>query len=238
MIVEQVRELIRQGRLTEGDRLPPERELAERFGVSRVTVRDGLRALEATGLLEIKVGANGGAFVQAPTSATAGQGMSDMLLMAALTPEDVAEARLVLELNTVALAVNKADADDIASLRSLCARAEEMIGGGAYDVQMSWEFHELLARATHNAAIELLTGSFRGPLSMARLRAREEPSAANRATVAEHMAIVEEIEARDVAGARSAIARHLVRSTDLRRRIRGLDLPGSEGTRSRRPSRG
>lgn len=224
MIVDQVRELIRQGRLVAGDRLPSERELAEQFGVSRVTVRDALRALEATGLLEIKVGANGGAFLRAPSSTVAAQGMSDMLLMSALTPEEVAEARLMLELNTVVLAVRRASETDVSELREICDRAAAMLGDDQYDVHNSWEFHERLAHATHNGAIELITRSFRGPLSMARVRARESASVAHRATVAEHTEIVDAIEARDAGRARSTMARHLVRATDLERRLAGLDV--------------
>jgi DNA-binding FadR family transcriptional regulator len=60
VIVDQIRLLIHQGRLTPGDRLPSERELCSRFGVSRVTVREALRVLEAGGLVEIR-SAHGGA---------------------------------------------------------------------------------------------------------------------------------------------------------------------------------
>ena len=56
-IADQIRQAIVTGKLEQGSRLPPERELAEQFGVSRVTVRDALRALEAMGLLEVRVGA-------------------------------------------------------------------------------------------------------------------------------------------------------------------------------------
>jgi GntR family transcriptional repressor for pyruvate dehydrogenase complex len=226
MIVDQVRELIRQGRLVAGDRLPSERELAEQFGVSRVTVRDALRALEATGLLEIKVGANGGAFLRAPSSTVAAQGMSDMLLMSVLTPEEVAEARLMLELNTVVLAVRRADEKDLSELREICERAAAMLREDEYDVHNSWEFHERLAHATHNGAIELITRSFRGPLSMARVRARESASIAHQATVAEHTEIVDSIQARDTDRARVTMARHLLRATDLEKRLGALDLPG------------
>src|SRR3954453_3792311 len=68
LIVDQVRQLIRQQQLNPGDRLPAERDLCERFGVSRVTVREALRVLEANGLVEIRVGARGGAFVTTPSS--------------------------------------------------------------------------------------------------------------------------------------------------------------------------
>src|SRR5918996_5288344 len=68
-IVDQVRDLIHKGQLRPGQRLPSERELAERFEVSRVTVRDALRSLETMGLVEIRVGAAGGAFLTAPSTA-------------------------------------------------------------------------------------------------------------------------------------------------------------------------
>src|SRR5438034_11575745 len=99
-IVDQIRAAIVGGQLKAGERLPPERELAEQFGVSRVTVRDALRALEAMGLIEVRVGARGGAFVTVPTGSIVGQTMSDMMAMSAITPEDIVEARLVVELGT------------------------------------------------------------------------------------------------------------------------------------------
>ena len=226
MIVDQVRELIRSGRLVAGDRLPSERELAEQFGVSRVTVRDGLRSLEAMGLLDVKVGANGGAFLRAPSSDDAGRGMSDMLLMAELSPEEIAEARLMLELNTVILAVRRAEPEDIQALRAICERSAELLVEGEYDVHLSWDFHERLARATHNAAIAMIHRSFRGPLSMARARAREPASVAHRRTVKEHTELVDALEARDAERARSVLAHHLVRATNLEDRLGSLGIPG------------
>ena len=103
-IAEQIRTAILTGRIKAGDRLSPERELAEQFGVSRVTVRDALRSLEAMGLIQVKVGARGGAFVTAPTGSKVAQTMSDMMVMSATTPEDIVEARLIVELGTVTLA--------------------------------------------------------------------------------------------------------------------------------------
>ena len=75
-IVDQIRLLMRQGQLQPGDRLPAERELCEHFGVSRVTVREALRVLEANGLVEIRVGARGGAFVRSPSMDPSARGSS------------------------------------------------------------------------------------------------------------------------------------------------------------------
>src|SRR5437868_15156919 len=94
-IADQIRQAIVTGQLKEGERLPPERELAEQFGVSRVTVRDALRALEAMGLIEVRVGARGGAFITVPSGPVLGQTMNDMMMMNAITLEDIVQAVLV-----------------------------------------------------------------------------------------------------------------------------------------------
>jgi DNA-binding FadR family transcriptional regulator len=96
-IVDQIKTLIRTNRLRPGDRLPSERELCERMGVSRVTVREALRILEAGGLVEIRVGARGGAFVTTPSSERLGAGLADLITLAPVTAVEVTEARLVVE---------------------------------------------------------------------------------------------------------------------------------------------
>src|SRR5258705_9158609 len=83
-IIDQIKALLRQGRLKPGDRLPSQRELCERFGVSRVTVREALRVLEAGRLIDIRVGARGGAFVTTPTSQQIGEGLADLLNLSPL----------------------------------------------------------------------------------------------------------------------------------------------------------
>ena len=116
MIVDQIRLLIRDGQLKPGDRLPAERELGEKFGVSRVTVREALRGLEANGMVTIKVGARGGAFVTAPTSARVGEGIIDLLSLSGLTDKEVTEARQVFELGIIPLVCERATEEDIDEL--------------------------------------------------------------------------------------------------------------------------
>src|SRR3954449_8644035 len=131
-IAEQIRTAIVSGRLTEGERLAPERELAEQCGVSRVTVRDALRSLEAMGLIEVRVGARGGAFVTAPTGARVAQAMSDMMMMSVISPEDVVESRLIVELGTVTLASARATEEDLQGLRDLAERGQAALDAGTY----------------------------------------------------------------------------------------------------------
>ena len=131
-IADQIRQSILDGKLEEGDRLPPERELATQFGVSRVTVRDALRILEAAGLVEVRVGARGGAFVTVPTGSVVAQAMADMVVMSAVTPADVVEARLIVELGTVTLACARATDDDLQALDELAETARRELNAGAY----------------------------------------------------------------------------------------------------------
>jgi len=213
-IAEQIRTAIVTGQLARGDRLPPERELAEQFGVSRVTVRDALRALEAMGLIDVRVGARGGAFITVPTGEVVGQTMSDMMMMQAITPEDIVEARLIVELGTVTIACSRASDEDVARLRELCDRGREALAAKTYTRELSWEFHGLLADVTHNGAVEGLTQSFRSSLSMHPIRTREGARAFER-TVEEHDRILEALERRDGAAARREMATHLLRGTGL-----------------------
>jgi len=216
-IADQIRQAIVTGKLEQGSRLPPERELAEQFGVSRVTVRDALRALEAMGLLEVRVGARGGAFVTVPSGSIMGQTMSDMMMMSALTPEDIVEARLVVELGTTTLACARATDDDLARLREHCHRSQEALAAGTYDRELSWEFHSLLAASIHNPAVAGLTASFRSTLSLHPIRTREG-ARAHALSVEEHERIFAAIERHDGQTARREMAMHLLRGTNLEKR--------------------
>ena len=213
-IVEQVKLLMRQGRLKPGDRLPSERELCERFGVSRVTVREALRVLEAGGLVDIRVGARGGAFVTSPTSQQVGEGLADLLNLSPLTARDVTEARQVFELGIVPIVVERATDEDITDLREMLRNHREALDRGDYEMAMSAEFHVRIAASTHNPAIEMLVQSFHGPLLMSLLTAKELAPLMGQRGAEEHTAIVDAIAARDVERATSIMSEHLQRTAD------------------------
>ena len=213
-IVEQIKLAIRDGRLQPGDRLPPERELSERFRASRVSVRDALRVLEAAGLIEIRVGARGGAFVRAPAPGIVGEGIANMLTLSVVSPEEVTEARAIFELGMIPLVCERASGEDIAGLVDVCDRSEEALGRGPYPVELSAEFHVRLARSAHNGAVEMLVDSFHDALLMSLMRAQEVAPEMGGRGVAEHREIVAAIAARDPGRAQHIMATHLARTAD------------------------
>lgn len=214
MIVDQVRLLIRQGQLTAGDRLPSERELCERFGVSRVTVREALRVLEASGLVEIRVGARGGAFVSVPSSQRVGEGIADLITLASLEAMEVTEARMVFELGIVPLVCERATDEDIADLYEICDRSEAALKGNEYPLTLSAEWHTRYAKAAHNRAILMLVESLHGPLLMSLEKARHVAPMHGRRGVEEHRALVDAIVARNPARASELMSTHLHRTAE------------------------
>lgn len=214
LIVDQVRALIHEGKLRPGDRLPPEREMCERFGVSRVTVREALRVLEASGLVEIRVGAHGGAFVTQPSHERVGANILDLLTLSSVSASEVTEVRMVLEVGMIGLIGDNVDDEDIAALHEICDRQEETLASGDYDVSLAAEFHTRLAAATHNPAFELLIKTFHGPLVMSLAKAKRTAPEMGRRGLEEHRAIVAAVRDGDVATAERIMREHLRRTAD------------------------
>jgi GntR family transcriptional regulator, transcriptional repressor for pyruvate dehydrogenase complex len=203
---------MRQGQLQPGDRLPAERELCGQFGVSRVTVREALRVLEANGLVQIRVGARGGAFVRSPSKERVSQGIVDYLTMSPVTSGDATELRMVLELGIIPLVCERATEDDLEDLLALCHRAREALAAGTYDLSTSVEFHTRVARCAHNSAIELLLRSLQGPLLASMEEARRASPEMGRMSVQEHLAFVHAVRERDAAKAGEIMRTHLERT--------------------------
>jgi DNA-binding FadR family transcriptional regulator len=209
-IVGQLRALIRTGELPIGARLPAERDLCEQLGVSRLSLREALRVLESSGLIEIRMGARGGAFVTAPTALRAGAGITDLLSTSGLSAANVTEARTVFELGIVPIVAGRATEADIRDLRALCDEAEHARDHGTYTVAMSFGFHLRVATASHNPAVGMIMQSFREAILMSMQQAHHEGTQG----VEEHRAFTDAIQAGDPELARRIMADHLQRTAD------------------------
>jgi DNA-binding FadR family transcriptional regulator len=214
VIVDQIKILLREGRLKPGERLPSERDLCQRFGVSRVTVREALRVLEAGGLVEIRVGARGGAFLTAPSTEQLGAGLADLLTLSSLTASEVTEARMVFELGVLPLAVERATKEDIAELLDMVDEGQIALRNETYSMAMSAAFHVRVATCTHNTAVEMLVRSFHGPLLMSLREARVAAPLMGHRGTDEHLEIALAIERRDVDAAVLVMRRHLERTAE------------------------
>lgn len=215
VIVDQIKLLIRDGKLSQGDRLPSERDLCQRFGVSRVTVREALRVLEASGLVQIRVGAHGGAFVTSPTAERLSEGLADLMTLSTLTAANVTEARTIVEIGTLPLVVERATEADIVDLRELVEQGQEALDRGEYTMQISAAFHVRVSMCAHNPAIEAMVQSFHGPMLMSLRHAQRVAPLMGHKGTDEHRQLVDAIEKRDSALAIQVMSTHLERTVKL-----------------------
>ncbi|MBC5767306.1 FadR/GntR family transcriptional regulator [Ramlibacter albus] len=163
-IAAQVRAMVADGRLKPGDRLPSERELSLRLNVSRNTLREALRTLEHAGLIEMRKGASGGAFVRSGDAGAIVTGMSDLYHLGAITPQQLTEVRLWLSELVVRIACERATAQDFAALDANVAAATRAHEAGRFDERQKLhrEFHVILARATQNPILAVTMESVMG----------------------------------------------------------------------------
>lgn len=206
IVAKQVRQAVLSGALAVGDKLPAERELVDQFGYSRSVVREALRLLEDSGLIELHAGRNGGAVITRPN---ANQIMSniDMLLRLKQTGvREVHDAQRAIEPVIVRLAIENGTSEDFAKVRETIT----LIEGAPGDIELvrlqSNLFHTLLGEATHNNVIGIIAGILRQII----VEFRYEGDEGEAIVIARiHRRILEAIEAKDVDAAVRRALRHI-----------------------------
>lgn len=160
-IITQVRGMVRSGELSTGDRLPSERALAEQFAVSRNTVREALRMLEISGLIQLRRGATGGAFIAAADPGRVATSLSDMMDLSQFSLTDLTEVRLWIESLVVRVACERADEAMLDRLEANVEQAVKLSSQGDWDEKaiVHTEFHNVLAQATGNPVLAALMDS-------------------------------------------------------------------------------
>ena len=152
-IVHQIKKAILDGAMNPGDRLPPERELVKRFKASRISVREGLKSLETSGLLTIKPGS--GVFVAEANSKPLSESLSSILRIQKTSINELTEARVIFEPPIAKLAAEKMTAEDLMKLEMNIIETSKIVQSHTPAPAKNIEFHSLLAEATHNAVITL-----------------------------------------------------------------------------------
>ncbi len=160
-ICERIRDQLALGVLRPGDKLPAERELAQQFGVGRSALREALRSLEIAGVIELRKGVKGGAFVREGDPGAMRQVLEDLLHLGSITLEELTEARLFIQDVIVRLACRRATKADFEALRKNIERTDEMTRAGRYleRLECSREFYDLLSAATHNQVLSVIMRS-------------------------------------------------------------------------------
>src|SRR5947209_1337729 len=144
-IVAQVREALFAKKLRPGDFLGTEKDLAEQFGVSRIVARDALRTLEAQGIVDIKVGAGGGARIAHGNARLFAEALAVQLDLTGVTAAEIMHAQRAIEALAAELAAVTATAEDHARLHALNREAERRIEEVAAFTRLGREFHLAVA---------------------------------------------------------------------------------------------
>ena len=162
-VVEQIQAAILDGKIAVGARLPAERELCEQLHTSRGTVREALRILEQKGLIEIRLGANGGAYVQGAGSTLMAENLSMLLRSNDISLEHLEEFRAAIEGSAAYLAARRITPEGIDELRKLLTQAESLFlqGLDQWDafVRADEAIHQDIARASANPLYDYVLGS-------------------------------------------------------------------------------
>ncbi|MGI6449300.1 MAG: FadR/GntR family transcriptional regulator [Desulfitobacteriia bacterium] len=151
-IVEQIKQLVIEGQIKPGDKLPSERHLVESFKVSRASIREALSALEMMGLLEVRTGE--GAYIRQPQNDSMAVSLTWALTMEKGSVLELLEVRRMIEVQAVGYAAERATAEELAELEStLNTMKANLFNTGLKGEKADHAFHYKIAKVTHNRII-------------------------------------------------------------------------------------
>jgi GntR family transcriptional repressor for pyruvate dehydrogenase complex len=205
-VVEHVRGLIESGQLRPGDRLPPERELARELKISRSSLRAGIGFLSAMGVLKSRHGA--GTFVSSGPPALDSSSLNILGTLHGFQPEQMFEARLVLEANVAALAAERATDEHLAELAEEVAEMYAALDDPQEYLIHDVRFHRTIAKASGNpilgALMETITANMYDSRQMTVGHAADLKESSEM-----HREIFRAIRSKNPAQAKAAMEQHL-----------------------------
>lgn len=205
-ISRQLRKAIFSREYKPGQRLPSERELAEAFGASRIIVREAIWDLKKSGLVKVKRGAHGGAFVEEMSHEAVTLVMRDAATLGCVRPAHIMEVRLVIEPTAAALAAERATEDDLREMSQYL----EVIPKKQTDEYVRWQigFHRKVAQFSHNPLFAMQVNVFLDFSEDLVLSLRRKDRLYHDTKT--HPAILERIVQRDPEGAQRLFREHLL----------------------------
>jgi GntR family transcriptional repressor for pyruvate dehydrogenase complex len=206
-IVRQIEESIQKGELSPGSQLPPERDLAKQFGVSRTAVREAIKALQEKGLVDAFPGR--GTFVTTGTPNAMRRSLDRLVNSGEEEGRAyLVEVRDILEPEIAALAAERADDEAVATMREAVKTMDSAAWDSDVYIEADLDFHLALAEAAGNPIVLSLIDSIVGLLREQRLRIFRVEGGPDRGQQ-HHRRILEAIQRRDPQAARAAMQSHL-----------------------------
>jgi GntR family transcriptional repressor for pyruvate dehydrogenase complex len=205
-VAQQIQGLIRDGLLKPGDHLPPERELAETFQVSRSSVRDAIRALEVMGLVEPRQGE--GTVVRDVTAETLVNPLSTMLSQKRELVTELLDLRLMIEPPLAGRAAKNATEEEILRLEDILRRQKEKMNRGEIAIEEDSEFHYTIATAARNSVVLKVVDVFMDLLRESREQTLQVEGRLQK-SFSGHRRILDAIKNRKASLAENAMRRHI-----------------------------
>jgi len=205
-VAEQIQKLIAQGTLKPGDRLPPERELATRFGVARSSIRDAVRTLEVMGILEPRQGA--GTVVRDLSADSLVVPLATVLVRKRELVSELLDVRRMLEPGLAARAAKNATPDEVMELEDILRRQAEKLRRGEPSIEEDSEFHYVIGKAARNSVVLKVLDVLMDLLRESRARSLQAPGRPERSYDG-HMRVLRAIKRRDPEAAEKAVRKHL-----------------------------
>lgn len=211
LLVKRFQEMLRDGLLRQGSRLPPERDLAAHFNVARSSLRQALKVLEVMGVITQKVG--DGSYLNTDTSAVLAVPLEFLFLLDDTSVGELTELRLLIEPGLARLAAERATADDIDLLRQSIRDFESSGGDNLKIVSSDLLFHRAIFQASKNGPATSVFHSIHR--AMAKMILVTSQLVDLEHTLAFHKPIMQAIERRDGDRAARLMAEHLTDATAL-----------------------
>ena len=208
-IIEQIRSAILNGDLKPKDKLPPEKILAENFGVSKASLREAFRALEALGLLEVRQGMAGGAFVKKVDLETARSNLFNYIFFQKPSIKEFTELRLLLEPNVAAIAARERTEADLADLEKNMAETLERLDTMPFYYELDTYFHHRICTIAKNRLICFVIDSVKNAVVNIKLQLELDHEFSIQVYKA-HTRIFDALRRQDADMARDEMVKHIV----------------------------
>ncbi|HVW41752.1 MAG TPA: FCD domain-containing protein [Amycolatopsis sp.] len=209
LIAQRIVQQIHEGKLSQGDPLPPEKDMLAAYGVGRNTLREALRVLELQGVITIRPGRGGGPVVAMPDSRHLASTLALLMQFASTPFRAIVETRMHVEPLTAQLCADRADARVLRKLRESVDHMAEKLDDAEVFLYENQRFHELVARGSGNPLFSYLLNSLDWITDGSALGI-EYPERYRRAVLEAHQHVCKAIEAQDSDRALEAMRLHMV----------------------------